>query len=207
MRRPSAKRGSSASRAGTTRPRCSTATLKTTSAMRRWRAGALPSPPPRRFRTSSAASSARRSASRGARCASSSRISAAGSATSRTALYEPLCAFLCTQVGGRLVKLDVSREETFVCNRVRHAIRSHIITYVRPDGTFVARRLEAFSKQGAYASHGHGIVAKGAGGVRPAVQERGVQGGRLHGVYEHAGGRRHAWLRHPAGDVRARVPH
>ena len=78
------------------------------------------------------------------------------------ALYEPLCAFLCTQVGGRLVKLDVPREETFVSTRVRHAIRSHITTYVRPDGTFVARRLEAFSKQGAYASHGHGIVAKGA---------------------------------------------
>lgn len=86
-----------------------------------------------------------------------------GFGNKQDALYEPLCAFLCTQVGGRLVKLDVSREETFVCNRVRHAIRSHIITYVRPDGTFVARRLEAFSKQGAYASHGHGIVAKGAG--------------------------------------------
>ena len=127
----------------------------------------------------------------------------------RTALYEPLCAFLCTQVGGRLVKLDVSREETFVCNRVRHAIRSHIITYVRPDGTFVgAAAGGVFPSRGAYASHGHGIVAKG-GGRRSAscTRARGVQGGRLHGVYEHAGGRRHAWLRHPAGDVRARVPH
>lgn len=37
-------------------------------------------------------------------------------------LYEPLCAYLSTVVGGRMVKLDVSREETFVCNRVRHAI-------------------------------------------------------------------------------------
>ena len=34
-------------------------------------------------------------------------------------LYEPLCAYLSQTVGGRLVKLDVSREETFVCNRVR----------------------------------------------------------------------------------------
>ena len=58
---------------------------------------------------------------------------------------------------------DVSREETFACNRVRHAIRSHIISYVRPDGTFAARKLEAFSNQGAYASHGHSIVAKGMG--------------------------------------------
>ncbi|MBQ4129588.1 MAG: xanthine dehydrogenase molybdenum-binding subunit XdhA [Ruminococcus sp.] len=78
-------------------------------------------------------------------------------------LYEPLCAYLSTVVGGRLVKLDVSREETFVSNRVRHAVRSHIITYARPDGTFVARKLELFSNQGAYASHGHSIAAKGMG--------------------------------------------
>ncbi len=78
-------------------------------------------------------------------------------------LYEPLCAWLCMQVGGHLVKLDVPREDTFVSNRVRHSIRSHIISWVRPDGTFAARKLEAFSDQGAYASHGHSIVAKGAG--------------------------------------------
>lgn len=78
-------------------------------------------------------------------------------------LYEPLCAWLCMQLGGHLVKLDVPREDTFVSNRVRHAIRSHIISWVRPDGTYAARKLEAFSDQGAYASHGHSIVAKGAG--------------------------------------------
>lgn len=78
-------------------------------------------------------------------------------------LYEPLCAWLCMQIGGHLVKLDVPREETFVSNRVRHAIRSHIISWVRPDGTFAARKLEAFSDQGAYASHGHSICAKGVG--------------------------------------------
>ncbi len=74
-------------------------------------------------------------------------------------LYEPLCAWLCMQVGGHLVKLDVPREETFVCNRVRHGFRGHIISWVRPDGTFAARKLEAFSDQGAYASHGHAICA------------------------------------------------
>lgn len=78
-------------------------------------------------------------------------------------LYEPLCAYLSYVVGGRLVKLDVSREETFVSNRVRHAIRTHIISYVRKDGSFAARKIECFSDQGAYASHGHGIVAKGMG--------------------------------------------
>ncbi|HJA80365.1 MAG TPA: xanthine dehydrogenase molybdenum-binding subunit XdhA [Candidatus Mediterraneibacter intestinipullorum] len=78
-------------------------------------------------------------------------------------LYEPLCAYLCIQVGGRTVKLDTSREETFASTRVRHAIRFHIISYVRLDGTYAARKFESFSDQGAYASHGHSIAAKGMG--------------------------------------------
>ena len=86
-----------------------------------------------------------------------------GFGNKQDALYEPLCAWLCTQVGGRLVKLDCSREETFVSNRVRHAIRTHIISWVRPDGSLAARKFEAWSNQGAYASHGHSIVAKGMG--------------------------------------------
>ena len=78
-------------------------------------------------------------------------------------LYEPLCAWLSMQLHGHLIKLDVPREETFVSTRVRHAIKSHIISWVRQDGTFAARKLEAFSDQGAYASHGHSICAKGVG--------------------------------------------
>ncbi len=78
-------------------------------------------------------------------------------------LYEPLCAWLSMQVGGRTVKLDVPREDTFVSNRVRHAEKIHIISWVRPDGTYAARKLVMYSNQGAYASHGHSIVAKGMG--------------------------------------------
>lgn len=84
-----------------------------------------------------------------------------GFGNKQDALYEPLCAWLTTQLGGRLVKIDCSREETFVSNRVRHAIRTHIISWVRPDGTFAARKIECFSNQGGYASHGHGVCAKG----------------------------------------------
>lgn len=84
-----------------------------------------------------------------------------GFGNKQDALYEPLCAYLSTQVGGRTVKLDMTREETFICNRVRHAIRFRMTTYARPDGTFVARKCESYSQQGAYASHGHGIAAKG----------------------------------------------
>lgn len=84
-----------------------------------------------------------------------------GFGNKQDALYEPLCAWLCTQLGGRPVKIDVTREETFSCQRVRHSIRLHLVTWFRPDGTFVARKLESFSQQGAYASHGHSIAAKG----------------------------------------------
>ncbi len=78
-------------------------------------------------------------------------------------LYEPLVAWLSMQLGGRLVKLDIPREDTFASNRVRHAIRGHVVTWVRRDGTIVARKVELFSDQGAYASHGHSIVAKAMG--------------------------------------------
>ena len=74
-------------------------------------------------------------------------------------LYEPLNAFLCQQVGGRLVKLELSREETMACTRVRHAIHANVWALARPDGTLIARKIEAYSDQGGYASHGHSICA------------------------------------------------
>ena len=74
-------------------------------------------------------------------------------------LYEPLNAFVCTQVGGRGVRMEISREETLACTRVRHAIKLHVKAAVRKDGTLVARKLEAYSNQGGYASHAHAIVA------------------------------------------------
>ena len=86
-----------------------------------------------------------------------------GFGNKQDALYEPLCAWCCTQVGGRCVRIDCAREETFVSNRVRHAIRFHIVTWLHKDGTLAARKVECFSNQGAYASHGHSIVAKAMG--------------------------------------------
>ena len=84
-----------------------------------------------------------------------------GFGNKQDALYEPLCAWLTTRLGGRLVKVDCPREDTFVTNRVRHAIRTHLISWVRPDGSLAARKAEYFSNQGAYISHGHGVVEKG----------------------------------------------
>ncbi len=73
-------------------------------------------------------------------------------------LYEPLNAWLTTMVGGRPVKLELSREETFACTRTRHAIRFDLSTAVRADGRLIARKVVSKSNQGGYASHGHAIV-------------------------------------------------
>jgi len=82
------------------------------------------------------------------------------------ALTEPLNAYLTTRVGGRQVRLEYTREETFSCTRVRHAMKFHIVSYVRKDGTFAARSIVAYSNQGAYASHAHALVANAVNGFR-----------------------------------------
>ncbi|MCI6005216.1 MAG: xanthine dehydrogenase subunit XdhA [Blautia sp.] len=76
-------------------------------------------------------------------------------------LYEPLNAFLTTQVGGRPVKLDVSREETFCNTRTRHSIEYDLAAGVDKEGHLLAKDMMAYSNQGAYASHGHAIAANG----------------------------------------------
>ena len=84
-----------------------------------------------------------------------------GFGNKQDALYEPLNAWLTTMVGGRTVKLELSREEVFFGTRVRHGSKIRLRSFLRPDGTFVARSYEAYSNQGAYGSHGHSIAAKG----------------------------------------------
>ena len=86
-------------------------------------------------------------------------------------LYEPLNAFLCMQVGGRGVKLELTREETLAATRVRHAIKFHVKAAVKPDGTLVARKFEGYSNQGGYASHGHAIVANAANMFKQMYQD------------------------------------
>lgn len=74
-------------------------------------------------------------------------------------LYEPLNAFLTMSVGGRPVRLEISREETIEGTRTRHAIKAYCKGVVTKDGRVLTRKLEAFANNGAYASHGHAICA------------------------------------------------
>ena len=74
-------------------------------------------------------------------------------------LYEPLNAFLTTVVGGRPVRLEISREETIYGTRTRHAIDGKCRALATKDGKMLARKLEAYANNGGYASHGHAICA------------------------------------------------
>ncbi|GHT65053.1 xanthine dehydrogenase molybdenum-binding subunit XdhA [Spirochaetia bacterium] len=94
-----------------------------------------------------------------------------GFGNKQDSLYEPLNAYMTTQVGGRLVKLELSREEVFFGTRVRHGEKIHLETWVRPNGRLVARSYTAYSTQGAYGSHGHGIAAKGTNVFRQLYQD------------------------------------
>lgn len=98
-------------------------------------------------------------------------------------LYEPLNAWLTTQVGGRPVKLELSREETLACTRVRHAISFDLKTAVRSDGRLVARKFVAYSNQGGYASHGHSIVANSSNAYRHLYQDEAVLESDSYTVY------------------------
>ena len=87
-------------------------------------------------------------------------------------LYEPLNAWLTTQVGGRCVRLDISREETFQNTRSRHPISFDVAAAVDRDGNLMARSCTAISNQGGYASHGHSIVANSVTGFRQLYLDR-----------------------------------
>ena len=89
-----------------------------------------------------------------------------GFGNKQDSLYEPLNAFMCTRVGGRPVKLELSREEVFFATRVRHGMKISLKSWVRPNGRIVARSYAAVSNQGAYGSHGHAIALKGCNAFR-----------------------------------------
>jgi xanthine dehydrogenase molybdenum-binding subunit len=106
-----------------------------------------------------------------------------GFGNKQDSLFEPLNAFLCTKVGGRLVKLELSREEVFAATRVRHSEKIYLKSWVRPNGRIVARSYTAYSNQGAYGSHGHGIAAKGTNAFRQLYNDEKARKVNIYTVY------------------------
>lgn len=77
-------------------------------------------------------------------------------------LEEPMAAFLTLRLGGKPVKVSLSREECFVATRTRHAFSIDARLGMQRDGVLQGYRLNVLSNTGAYASHGHSIAAAGA---------------------------------------------
>lgn len=98
-------------------------------------------------------------------------------------LYEPLNAYLTTQVGGRCVLLAITREETFYATRTRHSIDLRLKSAVDAEGRFLARQVTAISNQGGYASHGHSVVANTVTGFRNQYYTEKMVEGRAFTVY------------------------
>ncbi len=73
-------------------------------------------------------------------------------------LYEPLLAYLTRMLGGRCISIVLSREETFVNSRVRHAFDMRMLSDI-VEGEYFAQSLEIKSNKGAYGSHGHAVPA------------------------------------------------
>ncbi|MDQ7096962.1 xanthine dehydrogenase molybdenum-binding subunit XdhA [Desulfosporosinus sp. PR] len=80
--------------------------------------------------------------------------------------FEPLNAAMTLAVGGRPVKLELSREEGMVDTRTRHAFKFKIKTGVNKDGVMNVIQISAISNTGAYASHGSSIAGSGGSKFR-----------------------------------------
>ena len=114
-------------------------------------------------------------------------------------LYEPLNAFLTMQVGGRPVKIELTREETFTNTRTRHSIEYDMAAGVDEEGHLVAKEMTTYSNQGAYASHGHAIAANGLTASRSAVCLPEYPWRGLYRIYKLPYSRRHESVRYSAG--------
>jgi len=79
---------------------------------------------------------------------------------------EPLNAAMTLAVGGRPVKIELSREECMIDTRTRHAFKFKIKTGINQDGKINGIYISAISNNGAYASHGHSIAGSAGGKFR-----------------------------------------
>ncbi|MCD4719680.1 MAG: xanthine dehydrogenase molybdenum-binding subunit XdhA, partial [Desulfobacula sp.] len=76
-------------------------------------------------------------------------------------ILEPMVAFLTLKLDGRAVQINMSREECMIGTRNRHPFYFDVKTGFMKDGTMKARKMDAISITGAYASHGHAVAAAG----------------------------------------------
>lgn len=75
--------------------------------------------------------------------------------------HEFLCALLAKQTR-RPVKMEFTRQETFISGRSRHPCKIWLKQGFKNDGTLVAREMKVVYDSGAYGSHGPGVTIVGA---------------------------------------------
>ena len=76
---------------------------------------------------------------------------------------EPLTVALSMVMGGKIVELELEREEVLFATRVRHAISYKFKLGLDKDKKIKALETHILSNNGAYASHGHVVGMKGMG--------------------------------------------
>ncbi len=76
---------------------------------------------------------------------------------------EPLNGAMTMAVGGRPVRLALSREEYMIGTRTRHGVKIKLETGLTKEGRLLGIKVEALSNTGAYASHGHAVMMAGGG--------------------------------------------
>ncbi|WP_303133117.1 xanthine dehydrogenase subunit XdhA [uncultured Olsenella sp.] len=81
-----------------------------------------------------------------------------GFGTKQDIHYEPLNAWLCRQVGGRPVRLELSREELFYATSGRQPKSFDVEAAVDDDMNLRARSIKGWSNTGGYIHHGHALV-------------------------------------------------
>ena len=74
-------------------------------------------------------------------------------------LYEPIAAMLSRKLGGVCVALIMTREETFMCSRTRHAMDFYSALELDETGKMRKRAVRINANGGAYAAHAHAIAA------------------------------------------------
>ena len=82
-------------------------------------------------------------------------------------VIEPLTAAMSLAVNGRPVRYTLTREETFIDSRTRHAMKFHFKTAVSKDGKLLGIAINNLVNNGAYASHGHSVTMSAGGKFRP----------------------------------------
>ena len=89
-----------------------------------------------------------------------------GFGTKQDVHYEPLNAWICKQIGGRCVKLELSREELFWDTSGRQPKSFDVECSYDDDMNLHARKIVAYSNTGGYVHHGHALVLNSVNSFR-----------------------------------------